>query len=223
MPGTYNLRVRNAHRYITRPPLLSCSFADCSLTFRSKNALTKHLRTAHSQSSDPIDLEPESQPGPSHILPPVDSGEARLQCPFQCNILFKNKAGLTKHVRTHHAAPEPEVESSTASGPAPSSNERSSQPPVRHEGHFYYDSDSDNQATHVTSPVPGSPILSAQYNDDLPFDHDSLPQASERGSSPFYHNNSSPPRSRNSTSSRDIPTASVKRIYHPLIDGKHLV
>jgi uncharacterized C2H2 Zn-finger protein len=136
MPATYNLRVRNAHQaYSTRPPVLSCSIADCSLTFRSKNALTKHLRTAHSQSSDPIDLEPEPQPGPSHILPPVDSGEARLRCPFQCNTTFKNKAGLTKHIRTHHTAPELEVKSSTASRQAPSSNERRSEPPV-HEGYF---------------------------------------------------------------------------------------
>jgi hypothetical protein len=161
-------------------------------------------------------------------LLPVDSGEARLQCPFQCNIIFKNKAGLTKHIRTYHTAPELKVESSTASGPAPSSNERSSEPPV-HEGHLYYDSGLGGQATHATSPVPGSSIFSAQYNDDLfsnhdslPSNHDSLPQASERGSSPFYDNNPSPPRSRNSTSSRDVPTASVKRVYHSLINGKHL-
>jgi hypothetical protein len=83
---------------------------------------------------------------------------------------------------------------------------------------------------HVTSLVPDSSILSAQYTDDLlsnhdslPSDDDSLPQASERGGSPFYYHNSSPPQSRNSTSSRDVPTASVKRVYHPLINGKHLI
>jgi hypothetical protein len=96
MPATRNLRVRNAHRTTSNPPLLTCALDNCTRSFRSKSSLTKHIRASHQHA--PETRTPE--PGPSRLPLPKDS---LLHCSSAgCDRSFKNRAGLTKHTRLYH-------------------------------------------------------------------------------------------------------------------------
>lgn len=225
MPAARNLRVRNAHQ-ADGAPLLHCSFPGCNYSFKSLGGLKKHLRTAHPQSSDPVEPELDS----SHVPPPVNSMVSQLPCPHSsCGRTFKNKAGLTKHLRAHHKNPPPAGNSAPGWAESPTvpsqpgtpgiRNVDSPIPPVMPHSHGF-------TPNTRQSPLPPSSPLHEHfgfdpYNGDHQYDMDDEPH---RDSTPPARENT--PRSpvhENPPHTQDNPhSAHIKKTYHPVINGKYL-
>ena len=229
MPAIRNLRIRNAHSASTGRPLLSCAFQGCGRQFKTKSSLKKHQRTSHRDS-------PDSAPGPSNSRssPSPDSSAHRFPCTvLGCLRSFKSKAAVTRHSRAEHAQnpsrrPPLTAPSSPTNSEPPVGSRSSSCLPL-----FFPDDRSqsphnnlaDDQADVGYEP---NPDFSYYDNDNfVPSGSDGLHHNAMH--SPSNHSScdnsqpahgTPPPVHLNQASDHNGTSGRVKRLYHPLINGR---
>ena len=172
MPAARNLRVRHAHSTSDNPPCLPCTFEQCTRLFKSRSALTKHIRACHAQdgfSSQPATPEPNPSPPP---LP----GSSLLYCSIiGCVCSFKNRAGLTQHIRTFHRDPPPgQSDPPQLMSPLQPPSPTSAGSGHRHEdGAVSFDIPMSSPSSRFHTPSPPSSTAPHWIDNDHPFNQNS--------------------------------------------------